>query len=387
MSVLNANSRRFDSRSVVPASAGSLLVLLSGLLWLTVSSTYPFGPRDDYGDGSLLYAVSHTDAGWLAIGLGGLGLLTVVAMAVVRSPAPVVGGAGLQLLVLGYAVPDIQLLIVVAYLLALIVPAALLVMLAYAGLRGRYWFGWLLGLIAVGFAGWASGLLRPGSLATLGSELTSGFAAVGWRPLFLVGSVAIAAAWAFALGEYVRRNPSPASVRLVGSARAWVLRWGVAATWISVLCLLPYVLARLTWMTPWPQFAGPAELAEHPELRLWGLLLGAVALFGGWLTLGLIRRHGEVFPRWIPWLGGRAVPVMAAVVPGLSVAVVLTIAGHSIPQQGLAEGHGDALLAAVLLPMWLWGPALGVATLAYWIRRSDATAATAATDNADAPRA
>ncbi|MGW2681256.1 hypothetical protein [Streptomyces sp. NPDC001436] len=34
-------------------------------------------------------------------------------------------------------------------------------------------------------------------------------------------------------------------------------------------------------------------------------------------TLGLVRSWGETVPRWIPHLGGRRVPPLAAVVPAL----------------------------------------------------------------------
>jgi hypothetical protein len=43
--------------------------------------------------------------------------------------------------------------------------------------------------------------------------------------------------------------------------------------------------------------------------------LATLAVGGAILTLGLIQRWGEVFPRWIPFVGGKRVPISLAVVP------------------------------------------------------------------------
>jgi hypothetical protein len=61
---------------------------------------------------------------------------------------------------------------------------------------------------------------------------------------------------------------------------------------------------------------------------------------------------------------------MAAVIPGLLVAVMLCIAGHSLVQQSFGPGTDryDHLLA-LLMPFPIWGPLLAAATLAYWYRR------------------
>ena len=98
------------------------------------------------------------------------------------------------------------------------------------------------------------------------------------------------------------------------------------------------------------------------------------------LTLGLVQRWGEVFPRWIPFLGGRRVPIPLAVVPASLVAVLVTTAGlmfvrltltgrlGAILGEGVLSAENWATLAPELL--WpLWGAALGAATLAYYYRR------------------
>ena len=43
------------------------------------------------------------------------------------------------------------------------------------------------------------------------------------------------------------------------------------------------------------------------------------------LTIGLICRWGEIFPRWMPFLAGRPVPVLAAAGPGSFIAAILIV--------------------------------------------------------------
>jgi hypothetical protein len=58
--------------------------------------------------------------------------------------------------------------------------------------------------------------------------------------------------------------------------------------------------------------------------------LGWVAVAGAVLTLGLIRPWGEVYPRWLPLVGGRRVPPALAIVPAALVAAPLFAAGLTI---------------------------------------------------------
>jgi hypothetical protein len=87
------------------------------------------------------------------------------------------------------------------------------------------------------------------------------------------------------------------------------------------------------------------------------------------LTLGLIMRWGERFPRWVPLLGGRRVPVWLAVVPASVVSAAVTVAGLMVIRFAVEGGSVSATAAPGLL--WLpWGLALGVATYAYAERRA-----------------
>lgn len=106
----------------------------------------------------------------------------------------------------------------------------------------------------------------------------------------------------------------------------------------------------------------------------------ALSLFAeglGLLSLGLVQRWGEVVPRWIPWLGGRRIPTLAAVVPAALGAVAVTLvtvlaAFHwntSMAAPGAPTGAGWWLMTVCYAPLVLWGPLLALVTAAYWRRR------------------
>lgn len=359
-------------RPLLMAAVGSILLALVGVLWRLDPGAYPFGPGDDYGiDASLLGATSAGAGGWLAIGAGAFGLLTAAGLAPGHGRAArfLIGAAAVQAIVLGLLVPDLQVLVLTAYFLALVLPPALLGAKIIDGLRRprtRWWLVTALcGVLALGVAG---GVLRVDTLGKFGLAVGGAVANAGARPLYLLLALSVAVCWVAVVVAYVRAvGPG----RLVPASGAWIERWGTAATRVAALCPMPYALSRITWFTPWPLF--PDGASEDPALRLTGILLGVVAGCCAWLTLSLIRPRGEVFPRWVPYVGGRAVPVMAAVVPGLSGAVLLTISGRSMVQQSLFDPDLGSVLRWIdplLMPLWLWGPALAVATLAYWQRRT-----------------
>ncbi len=144
-------------------------------------------------------------------------------------------------------------------------------------------------------------------------------------------------------------------------------------TLIAAAGPLPYGLIRATWLTPWP-LMGPSGEALPAETRIWGLLLGGGALLGVVLTIGLIRPWGVRFPRWMPRLAGRPVPVAAAAVPGGVVAGL--VCASALPMLRLTltgpDGSvfgdlsaGQAVLATLIFPLWIWGPALALAVWGY----------------------
>ena len=167
------------------------------------------------------------------------------------------------------------------------------------------------------------------------------------------------------------------SVDAPGAFAGWVRRHRIMITVVAALCSVPYTFARLTWLTPWPLFGGSAEMfAESPGTQLTGLLLGTGMLFGGLLTLGLVRPWGERFPRWMAGLGGRVVPPALAILPASLVSVLFTAGGIEFALEGVLSPAGrlDVLYVMAMFPFWLWGPLLGLATWAYAMHRSAPTA-------------
>jgi hypothetical protein len=156
-----------------------------------------------------------------------------------------------------------------------------------------------------------------------------------------------------------------------GVERAWLAphraaKWGRVAAWIAFACALPYGFLRMTWLTPWTLFAGPAGEDFDPATRVWGILLGFACLGGGILCLGLTQRWGTRWPFWMFAFKGRPVPPLVAIIPASIVAALFTFA--SLPFLALGLRHGETVMAWAF-PFYIWGPALGAATLAYAIRR------------------
>ncbi|MFD5214381.1 hypothetical protein [Microbacterium sp. NPDC058345] len=158
-----------------------------------------------------------------------------------------------------------------------------------------------------------------------------------------------------------------------GRVAAWVRHHRRAITIAAALCAVPYVVARASWLTPWPQFGGSAEMfAAEPMMQLTGLMLGTGVLAGGVLTLGLVLPWGARFPRWMAGLGGREVPMTLAVVPAILVSVLFTVGGVEFIVAVVAGPApvGSVLEITLMLPFWLWGPLLALATWGYAMRGS-----------------
>lgn len=168
-----------------------------------------------------------------------------------------------------------------------------------------------------------------------------------------------------------------------GSAASWMsaesaARWGRWATYAA--CVVPslYAVERLAWAVRIP-LGGSEELVDFVHSSgawLAGVGLACMAIVGVVLTIGLVRRWGEVFPRWMIGLAGRRVPPMLAVVPASLVSIAL-VAGMR-PQLERCLGSGDCTAEGMnwlgLATMWLlpvWGVLLAVATLGYYLRRRE----------------
>jgi hypothetical protein len=122
----------------------------------------------------------------------------------------------------------------------------------------------------------------------------------------------------------------------------------------------------------------PENFPGEGSPYLIGLSLFAEAL--GLLTLGLVRSWGEELPRWVPVLGGRRIPVSAAVIPaslGAALVTLITFTGafgwndaDNMGATGSPDGSHYWLMTACYMPLLAWGPLLAVVTLAYYRCRS-----------------
>jgi hypothetical protein len=361
-------------RKYVVAGAGSLAVVLA-TGWLAASRPELLADPDVVLIGGRLPGAV---TGGLLIGTGLLGVLAaLIATSIATSIAGADPGrrtdrfamlvAAWSIVVFGVLAQSTAGIALAGYLMALALPAALVVLVVQ--LLRRYPRGRVpLLLVVAGLigAGVVSGVLSGPPLARLAAAMAGGLAAAGPRLLLALTVTAAAGGWLVVLWSSLRREPA------WGRSAAWVARHRTPITVVAALGPVPYALARLTWLTPWPQFS-PVAAALSPETRLWGLLLGGAALLGSVLTIGLIRPWGERFPRWMPGLAGREVPVAVAAVPGGVVATVLCVS--AIPMIALsfaasADGLGltdfwSRLLMVLVLPLWLWGPMLALAVWGY----------------------
>ena len=156
-----------------------------------------------------------------------------------------------------------------------------------------------------------------------------------------------------------------------------VASWGRWATGVAVAIPVGYAITRFAWALGVPLGVSQQLLDELGTAVYFGAGLAGLAVVGALLTPGLVERWGEVFPRWLPGLGGRKVPVGLAVVPATVVSVVLASAGLmyvrlAVTGQIAAMFPGENADVAAWLPemFWpLWAAALAAATYAYWLRR------------------
>ena len=146
------------------------------------------------------------------------------------------------------------------------------------------------------------------------------------------------------------------------------------AVGVAIAVPLLYAVTRFAWLLGIPLGIDAAMLRDLRDSGgVWaGAGLAAFAVVGAVLTLGLVQQWGEVFPRWLPIVRGRRVPIRLAVVPATLVSLAVTSGGL-----GTLAGAGELLdgFAAepwMVIPhlLWpVWGVALGAGTYAYWLRR------------------
>ncbi|MET7906644.1 hypothetical protein ABZS86_36460 [Streptomyces sp. NPDC005355] len=172
------------------------------------------------------------------------------------------------------------------------------------------------------------------------------------------------------------RTPPSAPSRPATAAPVplWARRAAAATLWVS----MPSALWRLAVVLGIP--LGLAD-SEYDSMLIpgWGyLLLPLLCAFQeglAFLTLGLVRPWGEIWPNWMPLLRGRRVPVSAAVIPATLGAVVCTLYGVAFVWTTLHADMeitqwGEWVMNASYVPMVAWGPLLAIVTAHYHRRRT-----------------
>jgi hypothetical protein len=155
--------------------------------------------------------------------------------------------------------------------------------------------------------------------------------------------------------------------------------WAKLAAWAVPLTVLPSATWRLVDAINGFLHGHPCAAPGNP---LWEKIYVPFLSFGSiglaLLTVGLIRPWGEVFPRWLPAVGGRRVPVAFAVSAATTGAVLVSvfmIRGlfmdneplHPLPPGCVVPGWE---VIRWYVPMVLWPPLLLAVTWHYWRRRT-----------------
>lgn len=329
-----------------PTALVSFGYALLGLLWTFDAATFPFGTGDpvmvrageDAIAANLLGFATPQPTGTVTAALGLLGAAVALTMArgVGRGAVRIVLITAASLLAVGLTVvvQDYRPLTVVAYTPILLI--------------GKTLFGWP---PEVGFADlylWPS---------------------VNLLLLLLLGM-------AFALTALAYRRRTAGACGNCGrddhAGTDRIVKWGRPAVVVAIVTPLIYCSTRWLWALGFRLGIDPEWFQEGQENGLWlaGALLATMGALGAILTLGLVQRWGEVFPRWMIGLRGRRVPPMLAVVPATVVGVLVASAGFMYIRMAFVMGVEGKWVTNMPETLWpVWGGALIVAALAYHRRR------------------
>ncbi len=363
---------------VTTALIGSAALTGLALVWLFVPELDPHRSGDLESLGSVVFGSTPTAVITVAIGLAGVALAAALTRRGAHSRRwAALGAAGLSALI-AVVLGSMTTAVLAGYLFGMASVVAGIVtigvMLVRSPRLGAVLLAGLLGLAAIAF--WGAGI----TLAATWSLATSfiGALAAAWQLLASAAVILVTTlAWAAIAIIAIRVGPTGRAIE------AWLVRHRVALTVLAAIGPLPYAFARLSWLTPWPLFI-PPQSEYAPVMLATGLMLGAGAFAASLLTLGLILPWGRTFPAWMPRVGGRPVPVAAAAVPGSIASAVLCLSAVPmfVTVVGDAAAPADAILLALVLPFWFWGPMLGLAVWAYvaWRSREATLTATASAD-------
>ncbi|GII80300.1 hypothetical protein Sru01_52820 [Sphaerisporangium rufum] len=339
--------------AAAPGRAGPLTALwaatygLLALAWTVTGRGYPYGPNDrGGGDLGPVHTVSPEVA---APVLAAVLLATSVAALAMsgRHAVRLAGPARVLLLGFGWTVTAILIGVIPSpHLLALAGYAPMLILGAP--------FGWPKGVDYSVVFNWSN----AGQAWTVLGGFLLAATVLGWQRRTR-GACA-------ACGRDGDRTAAD---------RARWARIGRWATGIAVVVPLLYAVDRFAWLLHIPLGISDAQLATlWATGGVWaGTGLATFATAGALLTLGLVRPFGEVFPRWLPGLAGRPVPVRLAVVPAAIVSAIVMSGGIGIVTSPIMWRMMPGPVGLVIHGLWpVWSVALGLAAFAYYLRRRSA---------------
>jgi hypothetical protein len=319
------------------AAAWSLAYGLLGLYWALGGAGFPFGSENDPRAALSILGGMRAEAGAPVIAALGLaGAVAAVAMARTRRQRGVLrpallGFAWVAATTLALLIPDYRVLVAVAYTPIVLIGAP---------------FGWPPGVSILDVFPW---------------PVVNQFVCIAGGLLWAATATAYGRRSRDACERCGRDDDARSSGWTTPEAAA---RWGRWATYVAVIIPVLYAVTRWAWALGFPLGISEEFLREGQEVGLWwaGAALATLAIGGAILTLGLIQRWGEVFPRWIPFLGGRRVPIPLAVIPASLVAVLVSTSGLMFVRLTLTgrlgailgEGVLSAQNWAALAPELLW---------------------------------
>lgn len=327
------------------AATWSLVYLALGITWLAGADGNPTDPHVDPAyQLSLLGSLGPGTGAAVLTGLAGAGGVLATVMVLRRSRRRQAGTVDRLLGVLA---------VVLGLVLAVVLPDFRL-------------------LAALGY------LPSVGIMALFGA-LPEGTSVLTWPLLNMALLTAGGLAWVAAGAAYrsAANRLDPGYRRPSWTAPSAAARWGAWATGIAMAVPIGYAITRYAWALGIPLGVTQDLLHELGPSVAAGAMLATLGIGGAVLTWGLTRPWGEVFPRWMPVIGRRRVPVPIAVVPASIVAAAVASAGLMFWRFHLAGEFGtyfpgtEADVAAWLPELFwpLWGAALAAATYAYVLRR------------------
>ncbi|MGI5417539.1 hypothetical protein [Actinomadura luteofluorescens] len=156
-----------------------------------------------------------------------------------------------------------------------------------------------------------------------------------------------------------------------------VPRWAEWAAHVIALVNVPSGLWRLGLAAGISFGLADAEMRQL-HTPGWGSLyliaLAALSELFGLLALGLIQPWGETWPRWVPFLHGRRIPVLPVTASAALGSVATTVYGGLLVYTS-SNAHIDGtawarwLIDILYAPLLLWGPLLAVVAVHYHLRR------------------